>query len=232
MTDSAVKGIPFMSAPVDHLEERLLDSGELLEDILPSAITLAMMLRHRTMANWLRIEFDGYAPEASLPPYRVDLPGHIVARSPQYGWIPAPVDDSQKGEFGHINLDEGIKALEKTCLNCKKGDGKRIALPPEQLKTLQSQINLSAELAINVSRDTYCRLLKTIRTAIYLWTVEVKAHGLGGERNSYSTEERKQVEGLDHPEQFWRKAMAELDSLPVPDVRESGFFERLFGRTA
>ena len=43
-----------MSASVNHLEERTQDSAELLEEIMPSAITLAMMLRHRTMAAWLR----------------------------------------------------------------------------------------------------------------------------------------------------------------------------------
>lgn len=40
-----------MSASVNHLEERLLDERELLEGIMPSAITLAMMLRHRQMAT-------------------------------------------------------------------------------------------------------------------------------------------------------------------------------------
>ena len=59
-----------MSASVNHLEERLLDERELLEGIMPSAITLAMMLRHRQMATWLRAEFDGYPEVADAPPYR------------------------------------------------------------------------------------------------------------------------------------------------------------------
>ncbi|KKL17631.1 hypothetical protein LCGC14_2483620, partial [marine sediment metagenome] len=47
-----------MSASANHLDERTRDSGELLDDIMPSAITLAMMLRHKKMAAWLRSEFD------------------------------------------------------------------------------------------------------------------------------------------------------------------------------
>ncbi|WP_417531087.1 hypothetical protein [Marinobacter lipolyticus] len=220
-----------MSAPVNHLEQRTQDANELLEGIMPSAITLAMMLRHRKMATWLRTEFEGYSDSTLTPPYRRELPGHIVARSPQYGWIPAPVDDQQKVEYGRLNLNDGVKAVEKICLSCKKGTGNRVVLPSEEMTKLQSRINLSAELAINVSRDTYSDVLKTIRAAIYLWTRELVALGVGGEHNSFSPEERNKVATLDNPEQFWRRAMDELDDLPIPDTREVGFFERVFGRT-
>lgn len=219
-----------MSAPVDHLQERVADSSELLADIMPSAITLAMMLRHRSMAAWLRAEFEGYEENGDLPAYRHDVNGHIVARSPQYGWIPAPIDKHQLEQFGHLDLRDGVQALEKTCLNCKKGNGHRIALPPEQLADLQHKINLSAELAINISRSTYCTVLRTIRGTLYLWTREVLESGLSGEHNSFSNEEKERVAGLDNPTRFWREAMASLDELPVPDVREMGFLERMFGR--
>ncbi|WP_297791463.1 hypothetical protein [uncultured Marinobacter sp.] len=220
-----------MPAPVNHLEERTRDANELLEGMMPSAITLAMMIRHRKMATWLRTEFEGYSESTPTPPYRRELPGHIVARSPQYGWIPAPVDDQQKADHGRLDLDDGVKTLEKICLNCKKGNGNRVPLPPAEMADLQSRINLSAELAINVSRDTYSGVLKTVRAAIYLWTQELMAFGIGGEHNSFSAEERSKVASLDNPEHFWRRAMAELDTLPIPDTREVGFFERVFGRT-
>ncbi|AOY90097.1 hypothetical protein BKP64_01330 [Marinobacter salinus] len=219
-----------MSASTNHLDERTTDSSELLADIMPSAITLAMMLRQKKMAAWLRTEFDGYQDRESAPPYRRDLPGHIVARSPQYGWIPAPVNDQQKGTYGHLDLIEGTKALEKICVNSKKGDGNRILLDKDAMLELQKQINLSAELAINLSREIYCRLLRTVRATIYLWTQELMAKGLEGEHNHYSNEERAQVADLDDPEHFWRRAMEELDNLPVPDVKSAGFFERVFGR--
>lgn len=86
-----------MSAPVDHLQERVVDASESLADLMPSAITLAMMLRHRNIATWLRAEFEGYDKAAELPTYRHDVNGHIVARSPQYGWIPAPSTRSNCG---------------------------------------------------------------------------------------------------------------------------------------
>ncbi|MCM0612856.1 hypothetical protein KFJ24_10280 [Marinobacter sediminum] len=219
-----------MSASINHLEEQTRESSELLEDIMPSAITLAMMLRHKKMAAWLRTEFDGYQDKESAPPYRRDLPGHIVARSPQYGWIPAPVNDQQGKEYGHLDLIEGTKALEKICVNSKKGDGNRILLDKEDMVALQKQINLSAELAINLSREAYCRLLRTVRGTIYLWTQELMRKGLEGEHNHYSTEERSLVADQDAPQHFWRKAMEELDNLPVPDVKSAGFFERVFGR--
>ncbi|MBW4934014.1 AbiTii domain-containing protein [Marinobacter sp. F4206] len=221
-----------MSASVNHLEERTQDPSELLENIMPSAITLAMMLRHKKMATWLRAEFDGYQDREQAPPYRRDLPGHIVARSPQYGWIPAPVNDQQKQEYGHLDLIEGTKALEKICVNSKKGDGNRVLLNREDMLVLQNQINLSAELAINISRDQYCRLLRTVRGSIYLWTRELMAKGLSGEHNHYSPDERALVADLDDPDRFWRNAMDELDNLPVADVKPAGFFERVFGRAS
>lgn len=219
-----------MSAPVDHLQERLLDASESVTDIMPSAITLAMMLRHRSMAAWLRREFEGYAPETELPAYRHDVSGHIVARSPQYGWIPAPVDKQQLEQFGHLDLHEGVAELEKICMNCKKGNGHRISLPPEHLRELQQKINLTAELAINVSRSAYCDVIRTIRGTLYLWTNSVLESGLAGDHNSFSQEEKQQVAGLDEPTRFWREAAESLHQLPVPDVREAGFLERMFGR--
>lgn len=219
-----------MSAAVEHLGERLQDSNEPLEEIMPSAITLAMMLRQRTMAAWMRTEFDGYNDPSALPPYRHDIPGHIVARSPQYGWIPAPVDDKQKRDFGHRDMPDGIRSLEKTCLSCKKGTGSRIVFDKEEMAALQAQINLTAELAITISRDSYCKLLRVIRSALYLWGQALMEAGIGGDHNSYSEEERKKVAHLDDPERFWRQALESNHDLPIPDVREVGFLERVFGR--
>jgi hypothetical protein len=221
-----------MSASANHLEERTQDSSELLEDIMPSAITLAMMLRHKKMAAWLRTEFDGYQDREAAPPYRLDLPGHIVAHSPQYGWIPAPVDDQQKHDFGHLDLIEGTKALEKFCVSSKKGNGNRIKLDKENMAVLQKQINLSAELAINLSREEYCQILKIVRGAIYLWAQALVEQGLSGEHNHYTAEQRGLVSELDDPQRFWRKAMEEADTLPMPEVKTAGFFERMFGRAS
>jgi AbiTii-like protein len=221
-----------MSAAVEHLEERLKDGNELLEEIMPSAITLAMMLRQRTMAAWMRTEFDGYGDPSDLPPYRRDIVGHIVARSPQYGWIPAPMDDSQKQEIGRRNMVEGVKSLEKTCLKCKKGTGNRIVFDKEEMARIQSEINLSAELAITVSRDSYGKLLRVVRSALYLWCQDLMAAGIGGEHNSYSAEERQSAAHLDNPELFWRRALENNGDLPIPDVREVGFFDRFFGRAS
>lgn len=221
-----------MSASADHLEARTKDPSELLEDIMPSAITLAMMLRHKQMAAWLRTEFDGYQDRDAAPPYRLDLPGHIVAKSPQYGWIPAPVDDQQKHDFAHLDLIEGTKALEQFCVTSKKGNGNRIQLSKEDIAILQKQINLSAELAINLSRDEYCHILKIVRGSIYLWAKELVAQGIAGNHNHYTAEQRGLVANLDEPQRFWRKAMEESDDLPMPEVKTAGFFERMFGRAS
>lgn len=219
-----------MSAPVNNLDKRTQDSGELLADIMPSAITLAMMLRHKKMAAWLRTELDGYQDHHAALPYRRNLPGHIVAKSPQYGWIPAPVSEQQTQEFAHLDLIEGINALERICVNSKKGNGNRILLNEDDMEILQKHINLNAELAINLSRDVYSRLLRTVRGAIYLWTQELMRKGLAGEHNHYSPDVRALVKDLDIPEYFWRKAMDKVDSLPIPEAHSAGFFERMFGR--
>jgi hypothetical protein len=221
-----------MSAAVDHLAERLQDANETLEEIMPSAVTLAMMLRQRTMAAWMRTEFDGYTDPSALPPYRSGVAGHIVARSPQYGWIPAPVSDKQKEEFGRRDMLEGVKSLERTCLNCKKGTGTRIPLEKEEMALLQSRINLTAELAINISRENYNKLLRVVRSSLYLWCEDLMSAGIGGDHNSYSAQERENAAHLDNPEIFWRKALESNSDLPIPDVREVGFFDRFFGRAS
>jgi hypothetical protein len=220
-----------MPVSATQLEERTQDSSELLEGIMPSAITFAMMLRHKNMSAWLRAEFDGYESADVALPYRRGLPGHIVANSPQYGWIPAPVNPQQTADFGRIDLIEGVKNLEEFCLTTKKGNGKRIQLSKEIIAIVQKQINLSAELAINVSREEHCKILKIVRGTIYLWAQALTAQGLIGEHNHYTAEQRALVAELDDPEKFWRKATAEVDSLPMPEIKTAGFFDRMFGRT-
>lgn len=220
-----------MLAPVHDLEARLKDPGETLTDTIPSAITLAMMLRQRKLAAWLRLEFDGYTESTDLPGYRQSVPGHIVAKSPQYGWIPAPMDDDQKDRFGRANLPEGIKALEQTCLSCKKGSGKRILYSAQEMALLQQHINLKAELAITISRSQYSRLIRTVRATLYLWCLELIDLGYDGPRNAFTKEEKERAASLDTPESLWTQAMSQVDQLPIPDVREAGFFERVFGRT-
>ncbi|PSF09684.1 hypothetical protein C7H09_07590 [Marinobacter fuscus] len=219
-----------MSTSVEHFQERSHSADELLTELIPSAITLATMLRHRKMAAWLREEFDGYADPLKAPPYRRNLPGHIVAKSPQYGWIPAPVNDQQTTDYAQRDLGDGIKVLEQVCLNCKKGNGNRILLGPDDMAILQQQINLSAELAINLSRDVYSKLLRTVRGSLLLWAQALLQAGLTGEHNHYSPEERQSVAHLDTPEAFWRAALDQVDELPVPDVKERGFLERMFRR--
>ena len=221
-----------MSAPVDDLEQRVQDASDELMEIMPAAITLAMMFRHRKMSSWFRTEFEGYDEGAALPDFRRDVVGHIVAKSPQYGWIPAPVNDKQKLEHGHRDLPDGVITLERFCMKCKKGSGQQIAFPPDQMLALQAQINLSAELAITVSRESYVDVLRVIRSAIYLWTRELVALGFSGEHNSFNDSERAKAAHLDDPERFWREAMTEAPSLPIPGVRTSGFLERVFGRAS
>ncbi|WP_148863784.1 AbiTii domain-containing protein [Marinobacter fonticola] len=218
-----------MESPVDDLEERLLDASDGLADIMPAAITLAMMFRHRAMAAWLRSEFDGYAEGGPLPPYRVHLAGHIVARSPQYGWIQAPIDQRQTQEYGHIDTFDGVKGLERTCLNCKKGGGHQVKFPDDVMAELQQHINLKADLALSISRETYSDLIRMIRSAIYLWVKELVALDLNGPHNSFSKDEREKAASLDSPDRFWRRAMEEVNDLPVPGVRSVGFLERVFG---
>lgn len=219
-----------MPAPVNHLEERLQDSSELLTDILPAAITLAMMLRHRSMATWLRTELDGYTEDAALPACRQNIPGHIVAKSPQYGWIPAPVNDKQTQEYARVSVTEGIRDIEAFCLSCKKGSGKQVALAPEPMKELQKHINLTAQLAITVNRETYSGVVRITRGALYFWATSLIELGMGGERNSFKDADKSLAATLDNPERFLEMAVENAQQLPVPGVRESGFFERMFSR--
>ncbi len=219
-----------MSAPVDNLQARLLDASETLAELMAPAITLATMLHHRRMAAWMRREHEGYAPEANLPGYRYDVRGQIMARSPQYGWIPAPVDRYQLAQFGRLNLYDGVAVLERACMNGRKGNSQRVTLPPAELQNLQQKLNLSAELAINLSRDHYCDIIRTIRGALYLWTLALVDAGLTGDHNGLTAEEQERAARLDQPDHFWREAMVSLQKLPIPAVREARFLERMFGR--
>ncbi|MBK1672997.1 hypothetical protein CKO35_06695 [Ectothiorhodospira shaposhnikovii] len=221
-----------MTSLIDELEGSLSDGDQQLSDLIPSAINLATMLRHRALSAWLRIEFEGFAHDAELPIYRARVPGHIMARSPQYGWIPAPIDESLKHEHAHTEIRYSVADIERTCMNCKKGRGIQLSLPEEQLGYLQSRINLKADLAITINRTSFCQILKVIRGSIYLWVRDVKALGIGDASNSFTDADREIAAFLDDPEKLHALAFDTLDKLPLPEVRQSNFLERLFSVTA
>lgn len=223
-----------MATSVENLRQRTLEPTELLGDLLPSAIALATMLRHRNMTAWLRQEYDGYTDAKQAPPYRRQLPGEIVGKPPQatmHGWVSAPVNYQQSETYARPDLLEPARRLERLCLGCKKGDGHHVQMTNEDAATLKKELNLTAELAIYLDRDVYSKLVRTIRGGLYLWLSAVQEAGLTGERNQFTREEKEKVAHLDTPEEFWRQAMADLDTLPIPDVRSMGIFERLFNRT-
>lgn len=218
-----------MGAPVDSLEQRVRDAQDPLEEILPASITLALMLRNRKMGNWLQNEFAGYSEDAELPDYRLDLPGHLMTRSPQYGWIPAPVSEEQNRKEAHMDLRDGLRSLEKTCLRYRKDSFIQHALSADEMRELQTRVNLSTDLAIAINRETYSDLLRLIRATVYLWALDLIEAGLGGERNSFNTSEREQAAAMDDPEHYWKRAMEEYAGLPVPGIRQAGVLERFFG---
>ena len=218
-----------MGAPVDALEKRVRDPQDPLEEILPASITLALMIRNRRMGSWLQNEFAGYSEDAELPSYRRDIPGHLMTRSPQYGWIPAPVSEEQNHREAHIDLRDGTRTLENTCLRHRKDGYIQRPLPEEQEHELKNRVNLTTDLAIAVNRETYSDLLRLVRSTVYLWTLDLIEAGFSGEHNSFSTSEREQAAAMDNPEHYWQRALNEYASLPVPGVRQAGVLERFFG---
>ena len=218
-----------MGAPVDSLEQRARDAQDPLEEVLPASITLSLMVRNRKMGNWLQNEFAGYSEDAELPDYRRDLPGHLMTRSPQYGWIPAPVSEEQNRKEAHMDLPDGVRSLEKTCLRYRRDSFIQHALSADDMRELQTKINLTTDLAIAINRETYSDLLRLVRSTIYLWTLDLIDAGLGGEHNSFSNSQREQASAMDDPEHYWKRAMEEYASLPVPGIRQAGVLERFFG---
>lgn len=218
-----------MGAPVDELEQRVRDAQDPLEAILPSAITLSLMIRNRKMGSWLRNEFSGYAEDAVLPLYRQDLPGHLMTRSPQYGWMPAPITEQQEQQEAHLNVREDIRSLERTCLRYRRDSYIQHTLPEGQMRELQTRVNLTTDLAITVNRESYSDLFRVVRSAIFLWLTDLIEAGFSGEHNSFNSSERAQAATLDTPEHYWRRAMDEFASLPVPGIRQAGVMERFFG---
>ncbi|PAU80714.1 hypothetical protein CK501_09900 [Halovibrio salipaludis] len=218
-----------MGAPVDALEQRVRDPQDPLEEVLPASITLSLMLRNRRMGSWLQNEFAGYSEDADLPDYRQNLPGHLMTRSPQYGWIPAPVSEEQNRREAHMDLRDGVRSLEKTCLRYRKDSYIQHALSAEAMRELQTRVNLTTDLALTINRETYSDLLRLVRSTIYLWTLDLIEAGFSGEHNSFSTAEREQAATMDDPEHYWRRAMDEHANLPVPGLRQAGVLERFFG---
>lgn len=239
-----------MSTSVNRLQTRTLNANGLLGDIVPSAFTLATMLRHRKMAAWLREEFDGYRSIERLPPYRCKQPVQVEVNSPSHGWAKVPINADTIAGLGCFELYDSARVLEQVYLNCKSGGGHRTGLSKDVEAVLQQELSARAVNAFNQGseddgwrpymvgtdlsffrqRDVYRQVLRTVRASIYLWCEALLECGIGGEHNSYSASERQAVEHLNEPEIFWASAMEKGDVLPVPDTRDAGFLERVLGR--
>lgn len=219
-----------MSFSASSLERRLQRPDEPLAQLLPVAIALAMTLRQDATARWLTAEFEGYPDNSSLPRCRRRLPGRIMARSPQSGWIPAPVTEYQIRNHARIDVYDSIQEVEQFCLSGTRSSARRVPLPGDTMQLLQSSLGLTADLALTIRREHYCQLVRVTRGAIYLWVSGLTGLGLGSTRDGFRDHEKQLATLIDTPELYLRQAQERIRHLPVPDIPEAGFFERIFRR--
>lgn len=186
-----------LASPVESLLVRVSQSEEPTSAILPSAISLASMLRQRTMLSWLRAEFSGYGDDAVLPINRTRIPALVLVFLPAQGWAKAPLTPERQAELGHVDLRESILQLAELAQHARKGGGHRVTLSVEQRAQLRVATDLDAEHAMSVAREQLICLCEIPRFVIREWTLDLLDSGIGGERNGFADEEKRLAQNAD-----------------------------------
>lgn len=220
-----------MASPVESLLVRVSQSEEATSTILPSAISLASMLRQRAMLSWLRCEFSGYAEDAVLPINRTRIAALVLVSLPGQGWAKAPLTPERQAELGHLDLRESIPQLEELAQHARKGGGHRVTLSPEHKANLRVATGLDTEHAMSVAREQLIWLCEIPRFVIREWTLDLLDSGIGGERNGFADDEKRLAQNadarfdllLDNGTKAAQQQAHKLASKPA------GMFSRLFG---
>ena len=168
-----------MSDIVIELQKELIDKSKKLSDILPKAYLIARNLSLNELANWLKLEMNGYNDKnmKKLPKYRI-IKGDIKAHNPYRGWVPVAFVNSQELENLATNskCSQSISELENILEKCKNDHDIYISVPG-----LSKYMNPPMPCAIFCGSSPIIGRINNVRNQLLEWTIKLKEKGIAKE---------------------------------------------------
>lgn len=221
-----------MASVVESIHMQTQEPESSVHDIVTRTLFLASVLGQKNVANWLKHERDGYAPDEPVPPYRRLKKAVLVANQPGIGWVEAPITDQVNEAVSNFEFRISIKELEAGLAASHKTGGRRIDLPEERQKELRKLVNLDAQLGLAVPSQTFAQVLGAVRIAIGLLTQELIAAGVAGQGSSFRSEEREAARHAgERLDELLAAAAAEAEKHAAAAVpAKGGLLSRLLGK--
>lgn len=180
-----------MSDIVIELQKELIDKSKKLSDILPKAYLIARNLSLNELANWLKLEMNGYNDEnmKELPKYRI-IKGDIKAHNPYRGWVPVAFVNSQELENLATNskCSQSISELENILEKCKNDHDIYISVPG-----LSKYMNHPMPCAIFCGSSPIIGIINNVRNELLEWTIKLKEKCIRGENMEFLKEDVKKA---------------------------------------
>lgn len=221
-----------MASAIESVQAQARDRAQPLEDVLQRAVFLASVLRLKQIGAWLRQELEGFADDATLPDYRREVDGTLLAWMPANGWVQAPISEAMAVAAHSLDLRDPAPSLEQQLQRHRRAGGLRFTPDPARELSLRKRTQLDTRLAFAVATHDLATVPETAREMILLWTTDLLDLGLVGENMVFNRTERDAVVHLDG-------ALADYAARADEPAREraaalraqkGGLLGRLFGR--
>jgi hypothetical protein len=224
-----------VASAVEALYEQARDDDETVTDILTRAVYLSTVLRHKPITDWLKHELRGYEPDETLPVYRCDVPGLLLAWMPGKDWIEAPILESVHQDVARTRIHDGVHELEQTYARTRRHGNYRIDLPQAQQEAIKARTKLDTRLNLALPSRELARILQTLRITVELWTADLMEADLKTDGMTFTAAEREAVMPLagrldDYLARATEQAPARAEVMSSGPGTGRSFLRRLFGQ--
>lgn len=209
-----------------------LESG--LDDLVSRAFFAASVLGQKPVRTWLKCERDGYAANEPVPGYRHNAKATLLSWFPGRGWAEAPISEELNDAVTAFDLHDGIGAIERAYVECRKTGAQRLDLSEERQAELQHLANIDSKLCLAIPSLAFARTVEGVRCAIGLWSRQLIDAGVKGRGTSFSNEERAIAKELgERLPDLLAEATATADrQLAATEPLRGGLLTRLLGKKA
>ncbi|MGI9100965.1 MAG: hypothetical protein ACR2IF_00845 [Terriglobales bacterium] len=186
-----------MASLIEDLQRDALNWDIPVTQLLQKSLVVATKLNVKELADWVKLELDGYPTADTLPNYR-HLSGMPQVWNPYHGYQGINFAQAEVQEmvstmhFGHplSQIEHDLQQSEKS------GDsGLHYGYPPQQEILLRGMIRgpkLQPSIYLNASQLK--AILEAVRRRVLQWALDLESAGIRGNGVSFTVEEKEKAQ--------------------------------------
>ncbi|HEY6331423.1 MAG TPA: hypothetical protein VI756_19005 [Blastocatellia bacterium] len=187
-----------MSSLILDLQQKSLDSGFPVTDLVRMALLCARKLGLEETRSWAEQELNGYDDVHPVPKYRV-LRGQPAAYDAQRGWervLTYNLDPGLLEALSTFKIDFPAGKIEA---DLRPGEAEFFAIryqPGAEIKTSKA-LNRPGIPAVLITASQFQGILDAVRTRILEWSINLEEAGIYGEGMVFSPTEKQAARSLE-----------------------------------